>query len=143
MAAIMNSIDIDRPAEEVFAYATDPAKFPEWQMDVTDVRVEGAHVGSQFVTVCKIGGTERSMTQEITENAPPHRSAARGVDGPIRPNATVAVESLGDERCRVTFGLDFDGRGVAAALAPMVRRMAAKAAPTSHQRLKELLEGDE
>lgn len=44
-------------------------------------------------------------------------------------------------RCRVTFGLDFDGRGVAAALAPMVRRIAAKGAPASHRRLKELLEG--
>lgn len=87
MAAIMNSIDIDRPAEEVFAYATDPAKFPEWQMDVTDVRVEGAHVGSQFVTVCKIGGTERSMTQEITENAPPHRSGTKQ-----RPTPFVNVE---------------------------------------------------
>jgi hypothetical protein len=40
----------------------------------------------------------------------------------------------------VTFGLDFDGRGMAAALVPMVRRMAAKGAPASHQRLKELLE---
>lgn len=41
--------------------------------------------------------------------------------------------------CRATFGLDFDGRA-AAALAPMVRRVAAKRAPASYQRLKELLE---
>jgi hypothetical protein len=43
---------------------------------------------------------------------------ARGVDGPIRPNATVAVEPL----------------STAVALV-------AKGAPASHQRLKELLEG--
>lgn len=140
MAPIEHSIDIDRPANEVFAYTTDPGRFPEWQVDVVNVSVEGSDVGSHFKTVRKIGGIERSMTQEITENAPPLTWAARGIDGPIRPYATVGVEALGDARCRVTFGLDFDGRGAAAALAPMVRRMAAKRAPVSYQRLKELLE---
>ena len=140
MAAIMNSIEIDRPAEEVFTYATDPSRFPEWQSDVVNVTIEGNTVGARFATVRRIGRTERSMTQEITENVAPRSWAARGVDGPIRPHATVTVESLDDRRCRATFGLDFDGRGVASALAPMVRRMAAKAAPESHQRLKELLE---
>jgi uncharacterized protein YndB with AHSA1/START domain len=141
VAAIVNSIEIDRPAEEVFAYATDPARFHEWQKDVTNVSGEGRDVGSRFTTVRRIGGAERSTTQEITENTPPRTWAARGVDGPIRPNATVTVEPLADGRCRATFSLDFDGRGVAAALTPMVRRMAAKGAPASHRRLKELLEG--
>jgi uncharacterized protein YndB with AHSA1/START domain len=140
MAAIVNSIEIDRPAEEVFAYATDPARFHEWQTDVTNVSGEGHDVGSRFTTVRRIGGAERSTTQEITDNTPPRTWAARGVDGPIRPNASVTVEPLDDGRCRATFSLDFDGRGVAAALTPMVRRMAAKAAPASHRRLKELLE---
>ncbi|NVI88860.1 SRPBCC family protein [Actinomadura sp. BRA 177] len=141
MGAFVNSIEINRAADEVFAYVVDPTKFPEWQLDVMDVSVEGNRVGSRFTTVRKVGGAERSMTQEITENVPPRSWAAQGVDGPVRPNATVGVESLGVGRCRVTFGLDFDGRGMAAALVPMVRRMAAKAAPASHQRLKELLEG--
>lgn len=143
MTAFVNSIEIDRPADEVFAYVVDPAKFPEWQRDVTRVSVQGDEVGSHFTTVRKIGGTERSMTQEITESVPPRTWAARGVDGPIRPNATVDIEPITADRCRVTFGLDFDGRGMASALVPMVRRMAAKVAPASHQRLKELLEGDQ
>jgi uncharacterized protein YndB with AHSA1/START domain len=140
MAASVASIDIDRPADEVFAYATDPARFPEWQKDVVRVSVEGTDVGSRFTTVRKVGGSEHTMTQEITENVPPRSWAARGVDGPIRPTATVKVEPLDDGRCRATFSLDFDGRGVAAPLAPMVRRVAAKGAPASYQRLKELLE---
>jgi uncharacterized protein YndB with AHSA1/START domain len=140
MAPIINTIEIDRPAEVVFAYATDPARFSEWQTDVVKVSVEGPEMGSRFTTVRKIGTTERSMTQEITENTPPLNWAARGVDGPIRPTATVTVEPLDDQRCRATFSLDFDGRGMASALVPMVRRVAAKGAPMSHQRLKELLE---
>ena len=41
MAPIVSSIDIARPPEEVFAFATDPSRFAEWQRDVVRVRVEG------------------------------------------------------------------------------------------------------
>jgi hypothetical protein len=37
---------------------------------------------------------ERATTQEITENRPPLAWAARGLDGPIRPGATIAVVPL-------------------------------------------------
>jgi uncharacterized protein YndB with AHSA1/START domain len=40
----VTSAEIDRPAAEVFAYATDPVRFSEWQKGVVDghmdVRVE-------------------------------------------------------------------------------------------------------
>lgn len=140
MSAFVASVDIDRPAAEVFAYATDPSRFPEWQRDVLRVDVEGRGVGSRFVTIRKVAGAERGMTQEVTENTPPRRWAAHGVDGPILPTATIEVEPVDEGRCRVIFGLDFDGRGVAAPLAPMVRRIAAKGAPASYQLLKEKLE---
>jgi hypothetical protein len=63
------------------------------------------------------------------------------VDGPVRPRATVAVEALPDgASSRATFTLDFEGRGLGDLLLPVVRRMAAKGAPVSYRRLKELLE---
>ena len=31
MSQISTSIEVDRPAGEVFAYATDPTRFHEWQ----------------------------------------------------------------------------------------------------------------
>jgi uncharacterized protein YndB with AHSA1/START domain len=34
MAPIVTSTEIERPAAEVFAYATDPARFSEWQKGV-------------------------------------------------------------------------------------------------------------
>ncbi|NKZ02173.1 SRPBCC family protein [Actinomadura latina] len=46
MAPFVNSIEINRSADEVFAYTVEPATFPEWQRDVLDVRVEGRSVGS-------------------------------------------------------------------------------------------------
>jgi hypothetical protein len=60
------SIEIDRPAEAVYGYATDPLKFSEWQPDVESVEWEGAggRVGSRFVTKRRVPGGVQSYTQE-------------------------------------------------------------------------------
>jgi uncharacterized protein YndB with AHSA1/START domain len=144
MAPIVSSIEIARPPEEVFAYTTDPSRFAEWQRDVVRVRVEGdgrAGVGTRCTTTGRVGGTERTMTQEVTEHRAPARWAARGVDGPIRPSATVTVEALdGGARSRVTFTLDFEGHGIGRPLLPAVRRQTQRAAPVSYRTLKARLE---
>jgi uncharacterized protein YndB with AHSA1/START domain len=141
---IVSSIEIDRPPDEVFSYVTDPSRFAEWQHDVVSVRIEGGgppRLGSRFTTTRRIGGVERTMTQEITEINPPRSWAAHGVAGPIRPNANITVEPLNDStRSRVTFALAFEGHGIGVPLVPVVRRMAAKGAPRSYRNLKERLE---
>jgi uncharacterized protein YndB with AHSA1/START domain len=144
MAPIVSDVEISRPPDEIYPYVTDPTRFSEWQDDVVTVRLaEGppAQVGSQFTTVRRIGGTERTMTQQITRIDPPTSWAARGVDGPIRPSATITIEPLEGARSRVTFTLDFEGHGIGVPLVPMVRRMAAKGAPLSYRNLKQRLEG--
>jgi uncharacterized protein YndB with AHSA1/START domain len=144
MAPLTNTIEIDRGPDEVFAYTSDPLRFAAWQADVVSVRVEGEGpptVGSRFTTTRRIGRAQRTMTQQITEIDPPRRWAAHGVEGPIRPDASILIESLEDgSRSRVTFKLDFEGHGIGVALVPVVRQIAAKGAPRSHHRLKELLE---
>jgi hypothetical protein len=71
----------------------------------------------------------------------PEQLGGRGLDGPIRPNATVTVEPLdGGARSRVTFALDFEGHGIGRPLLPAVRRQTQKAAPVSYRNLKERLE---
>jgi uncharacterized protein YndB with AHSA1/START domain len=145
MPPIVSSIEIARPPEEVFSYVTDPSRFAEWQHDVVSVRMEGGRppgVGSRFTTTRRIGGTERTMTQEITEIDAPRSWAAHGVDGPIRPNAGITVEPVNDgARSRVTFALDFEGHGIGKPLVPVIRRQAMKVAPTSYRNLKDRLEG--
>jgi uncharacterized protein YndB with AHSA1/START domain len=141
MPPIVSTIEIGRPPDEVFSYVTDPSRFPEWQRDVVRVDLEdgaASRVGSRFTTTRRITGAERTMTQEITELDAPTTWAARGIDGPIRPHATVTVEPLdGGARSRVTFALDFEGHGIGRPLVPAVRRQAEKAAPTSYRRLQE------
>lgn len=140
MAALVSTIEIACPPEEVFAYVTDPAHFAEWQHDVVSARMLD---GSRFATTRRISGAERTMTQQITRNDPPRDWAASGIDGPVRPHATVTVEPIEDgDRSRITFTLDFAGHGVGVPLLPLVRRQAQKAAPASYQNLKRLLERD-
>jgi uncharacterized protein YndB with AHSA1/START domain len=141
MAPLVSTIEIARPPEEVFAYATDPLLFAEWQHDVVSVRML---VDSQFTTTRRISGAERTMTQQITRNDPPRSWAAQGIDGPIRPHATITVEPMDDGmRSRVTFTLDFEGHGLGVPLLPLVRRQAQNGAPTSYRNLKKLLESDQ
>jgi uncharacterized protein YndB with AHSA1/START domain len=144
MPPIVSTIDIARAPEEVFSYATDPTRFAEWQADVVTVRLAQPRplgVGARFTTTRRIGRTERTMTQEITEIVPPRSFAVRGVDGPIRPTAKITIEPLdGGTRSRVRFALDFDGHGIGVPLLPLVRRQARAGAPLSYQNLKNLLE---
>jgi uncharacterized protein YndB with AHSA1/START domain len=138
MAPLVSTIDIARPPAEVFAVATDPLRFAEWQRDVVSAR---ALSDSQFTTTRRISGADRTLTQDIVRNDPPNTWAARGIDGPIRPHATINIEPIDNgQGSRVTFTLDFEGHGLGIPLVPLVRRQAQRAAPHSYQNLKELLE---
>lgn len=138
MATLASTIEIARPPEAVFAFATDPLHFADWQSDVVSVRMLG---DSRFTTTRRISGAERAMTQQITHSDPPRRFAVQGVDGPIRPHATITIEPIDDgARSRVTFTLDFEGHGLGVPLIPLVRRQAQRGAQVSYQNLKKLLE---
>lgn len=88
---------MDRPADEVFAYATDPARFSEWQKGVVNSHTDrpaGSAVGDRCVTVRRIGLADRAVTSEITRVDPPRTWRVRGIDGPIQAIVDVAVEPL-------------------------------------------------
>ena len=148
MPPIVTSADIDRPAAEVFAYATDPARFSEWQKGVVDGHMDspanGAHalaVGAKCVTRRRIGGANRPSTSELVQIDPPKAWAVRGTDGPIRATVNVLVEPLADSRSRLTISVDFTGHGIGKILDPlMVRREARKEMPQNITALKRLIE---
>jgi len=98
-------------------------------------------VGSRFTTTRRVARVEFSYTQEITALDPPRSWAARGVDGPLRPSASITVEPLEEGVwSRVTFTLDFQGKGIGKLVPEVVRQLALKGAPKSYQHLKERLE---
>jgi uncharacterized protein YndB with AHSA1/START domain len=145
MSPIVSTIEVARPPDEVFSYVTDPSRFAEWQHDVVSVRMETdgpPGVGSTFTTTRRIGRSVRTMTQKVTVVRAPRSWAAEGVDGPVRANVSIIVEPADhDARSRVTFALDFAGRGIGRVLVPLVvRPLARKGSPASYRHLKERLE---
>lgn len=140
MAPIVASIESARPAEDVFAYVTDPSTMPEWQQGVASGHMDGAttRVGSRCTTVRSIGGRGRTVITEITECDPPRRWADRGIDGPIRAIVGVTVEPLADpSRSRVRIEVDFTGHGIGKLLVPLVvRRQAAREMPENMRRFR-------
>jgi uncharacterized protein YndB with AHSA1/START domain len=143
MAPLVSTIDIARPPQDVFSYVADPTRFAEWQHDVVRVQTDGNPLdpGSTFTTIRRIGGVERTMTQEVVEVRAPGRWVVRGIDGPIRPQSSVTIEPLdGGARSRITFTLDFTGHGIGVPIVALVRRQASRQAPTSYQNLKRRLE---
>lgn len=128
MPPISVTTEVDRPAGDVYAYVTDPARFAEWQKGVVSGRHEAA-VGTtpeRCVTVRRIGFTDRASTSDVVRSDPPRSWQVRGIDGPVRAHVDVAIEALADERSRLTIAVDFDGRGIGRLLVPLVVRRAAR-----------------
>jgi uncharacterized protein YndB with AHSA1/START domain len=148
MPPIVTSAEINRPAEEVFAYATDPARFSEWQKGVVDGHIDGPGdgaeapvIGARCVTTRRIGGASRPSTSELTHIDPPKTWGVRGIDGPIRAAVEVLVEPVTDSRSRLTISVDFTGHGIGKMLVPlMVRREARKEMPANMAALKQRME---
>jgi uncharacterized protein YndB with AHSA1/START domain len=139
MAPIRTTIEIARPADEVFAYIIDPSTMSEWQAGCISGRLDGplTRVGARCTTIRKIGGREREVTTEILEYDPPWRWADRGIEGPIRARVGVIVEPTAEgTRSRVTIDVDFTGHGIGKVLVPLlVRRQAAREMPSNMRRL--------
>ena len=146
MAPIVTSAEIDRPAAEVFAYATDPARFSEWQQGVVEGHMDGPAngvpaAGAKCVTTRRIGGANRPSTSELTHIDPPKAWGVQGVDSPIRATVEVLVEPLTDSRSRLTISVDFTGVGIGKILVPlMVRREARNEMPANMAALKKNVE---
>jgi len=144
MAPITTTIEVDRSAEVVFAYATDPSRFSEWQKGVVDGAMDtpGApKVGDRCLTTRRIGFTNRAVTAEVVHVDPPSTWAVRGVDGPIRAAVEVAVEPVSDTRARLTISVEFEGHGIGRLLVPViVEREARKEMPANLAALKQRVE---
>ena len=147
MAPIIATTDADRPAAEVFTYATDPARFHEWQAGVTEGHLDHpgpVEAGARCLTTRRIGGASRTVTSEVTHVDPPRTWGVRGIDGPIRATVDLTVEPLTGGASRLTIAVDFEGHGIGKMLVPLlVRRQAQKEMPANLATLKRRIEAQQ
>jgi uncharacterized protein YndB with AHSA1/START domain len=145
MTPITVTTEVNRSAADVFAYATDPSRFSEWQTGVVEAQMEqgegGPSVGAKCVTTRRIGFANRPSTAEVTKFDPPRTWSVSGINGPIRAIVNVDVETIADARSQLTISVDFEGHGIGKVLVPLiVRREAGKEMPANLAALKAILE---
>jgi uncharacterized protein YndB with AHSA1/START domain len=142
-AVITHSIDINRPAQEVFAYLDQLDRHHEWQSSLVSEKLETegpTRVGTRVVERRRVIGGERDIPYEITEHDPPRKASFRGTAGPVRPVGTITVEPTGESSSRATVELDLEGHGIGTLFPNFGRRQAAKQVPQDQAKLKEILE---
>jgi uncharacterized protein YndB with AHSA1/START domain len=140
---IKHSIEINRPAEEVFAYLDQVDRHNEWQGSLASTTVETdgpTRVGTRVVERRNVPGGTRDIPYEITEHDPPRKASFRGTAGPVRPVGRYTVDATGESSSRMNEELDLEGHGIGKLFAILARRQAAKEVPVDHEKFKELLE---
>src|ERR1700733_6286911 len=96
---IKHSVEIDRPADEVFAYLDQVGRHNEWQGQLVSTTIETdgpVRVGTRVVERRNVPGGARDFPYEITEHDPPRKAAFRGTAGLIRPVGTYTVDATGE-----------------------------------------------
>lgn len=144
MYEIAVSSEVQRSADDVFDYATDPSRFSEWQKGVVDGHMESGgalRVGDRCHTTRRIGFSDRPDTSELVKYDPPRQWGVRGLAGPIRAMVDVTVEPLSETSAQLTIALTFEGHGIGRLLVPLVvERQAKREMPRNLAALKVHLE---
>jgi len=82
MTTIHNSININAPVEEVFAYLADPMSIQEWMVGMTEVMdVTGSGVGQHYLWKYKMAGVPLHGESTISEHVPNERRVAESKGG--------------------------------------------------------------
>ena len=142
MIHIEESITINRPIEEVFAYVSDFRTTSQWQTGVVDVRLtpEGpVGVGTRATFVRVFLGRRLEMAVEMVEYQPPTKQAFKTISGPMPGTVPRCFEAT-TEGTTVSQVIEGQAGGVFAMAEPLVARSLSRGVKASFGDLKDLLE---
>ena len=128
MPHVVESITIDRPLEEVFALASDPNAWPEWDPAIAEVRVDGPMAaGLRGVELRTQGGRAFEFPFEVIAFEPNRRFVVEGEGGSLYVRAELRAAAH-DGATRVEFEGDFEPRGWLRLMTPLLARLIANGA---------------
>jgi uncharacterized protein YndB with AHSA1/START domain len=140
MPEATNTIEIARPAEEVFAFLADPTNDPQWRAGVLDIRLRsGSGQGAVYEQGVKGPfGRRVPADVEITALEPNRLIGFRAVAGPVRPEGRYELEPSATGT-RVRFTLSCSPSGAKRLMTPMVTK-AMHSEVSQLERLRDVLE---
>lgn len=134
---------IERSAEEVWAYAADILRHPEW-MGVTDARIVSGvatDVGTRGLERMKLGPRSVEVGIEVSESVRARRIAWRVSGGsPLAGDVTLELEPLGPGRTRATWSGTIGLTGPWRLLEPLMAAEVRAGEAAELRRLKDNLE---
>ena len=140
MITVETSVQINKPVEEVFAFAANPENSPKWQEGleaVTDISPEGG-VGARFTEVRKFLGKEMKTVVEtvaLEENA---KWVGKVLEGPVPYQVTVSYEAT-DGGTKMTTHIEAEPKGFFKVAQGAVQSQLEKSLEVGGQNLKKLL----
>ena len=136
------SVVIERPVEEVFAFATDPENDPLWQSTSLETEMtsgEPVGVGTTFRNTSKFLGRRIETAYEVTEMEPPRRQCVKIVSGPI-PGSGCYLFEPAENGTRFTQTFDAEVGGFFRLAEPLVARAMRRQTEADMATLKDVLE---
>ena len=134
---------IERAAEDIWAYAADIARHPEW-MGVTNaaiLRGVGSEVGARGRERLVLGPFKWDVEFEVAEAVPGRRIVWRSVEGaPFDLQVSLDLASTGPTSTRATYGAEIQPHGLWRLLAPLMAAEGKAGPERELRRLKENLE---
>ncbi len=140
MPSAENSVVVNKPRSEVFAFVADHENDPKWRPGVLDIkRASGEGHGAVYRQGVK-GPMGRRIPAdfEVTAYEASSHIAFRTLGGPVQPEGSYTFEDA-DGGTRVTFSLSAQLRGPQKLMAPMVAR-SMRSQVDALQNLKRVLE---
>ena len=144
MTDITSSIDIGRPADDVFEFVADMTNNPRWQKG--QQRCEWTSppplsVGSTYDQEARFLGRTITSSFKVTEFEPGRRIRIETVGGTMPIDVTRTVDPVSAGRSRVTARVRGSAPGPLRLLGPLLDRLVQRSVDADYERLKALLEG--
>ena len=120
-----NTVTIERPIGDVFAYLADGTNNPRWRAGVLSIERTSAGEGADATyrqVLSGPGGRKIAGDYRVTAYEPPHRLEFAVTAGPARPTGRFQLAEAGPDRTTVTFSLDLRPSGLMRLMSGMVAR---------------------
>ena len=143
---VLTEVTIARPRARVAAYASDPARAPEWYENIESVawRTEPPlRVGSELTFVARFMGRRLSYVYRVEELVPGERLVMRTAEGPFPMETTYTWASAGATSTRMTLRNRGGAGGLMGLLGPLEAIAVRRANAKDLRRLRAILESGE
>ena len=140
---VQTEIEIERPRDEVAAYASDPGNATAWYANIESVEWKTdppVAVGSRIAFVARFLGRRLDYTYEIRDLVQGERLVMSTADGPFPMETTYTWAETAPGRTTMTLRNRGEPSGFAGVAAPMMARAIRRANRRDLERLKAILE---